>query len=107
MTYVVLGVVYVLGAAMLWIGFYLIRHATFPAWWRRWMLWPLVRVTPSVTHLQGWAGIALGASILAIGFTPVVPALAGGMLVILALVGYLTGVVLFLYSTYLSRRRMA
>jgi hypothetical protein len=106
-TYVVLGLAYALGGAVLGIGIYLIRHSTFPAWWRRWMLWPLVRVTPSVTHLQGWAGVALGGSILAIGFTAVVPALAGGLLVILAMVGYLAGVVLFLYSTYLSRRGVA
>src|SRR5258708_10724550 len=68
------------------------------------MLWPLVEVTPKVTHLQGWAGTALGVSILAIGFTPVVPEILGGVLVLVAMVGYLAGAVLFVYSTYLSRR---
>jgi hypothetical protein len=68
------------------------------------MLWPLVRVTPRVTHLQGWAAVGLGASILAIGFTPIVPDFVGGLLVLAALLAYLTGVVLFLYSTWLSRR---
>jgi len=92
---------------MLGIGVYLIRHNTFPGWWKRWMLWPLIRVTPSVTHLQGWAGVALGGSILAIAFTAVVPALAGGLLVILAMLGYVAGVFLFLYSTWLSRRQVA
>jgi len=57
-----------------------------------------------VTHLQGWAGAALGVSILAIGFTPVVPEVLGGVLVLVAVVGYLAGAVLFVYSTYLSRR---
>jgi energy-converting hydrogenase Eha subunit A len=57
-----------------------------------------------VTHLQGWAGVALGVSILAIGFTPVVPEILGGVLVLVAMVGYLAGAVLFVYSTYLSRR---
>jgi energy-converting hydrogenase Eha subunit A len=68
------------------------------------MLWPLVEVTPRVTHLQGWAGVALGVSILAIGLTPVVPEILGGVLVLVAMVGYLAGAVLFVYSTYLSRR---
>jgi len=68
------------------------------------MLWPLVRVTPRVTHLQGWAGVALGVSILALGFTPVVPEIVGGVLVLLAVLAYVAGVALFGYSTYLSRR---
>jgi hypothetical protein len=68
------------------------------------MLWPLVEVTPRVTHLQGWAGVGLGVSILAIGFTPVVPEILGGVLVLVAMVGYLAGTALFVYSTYLSRR---
>src|SRR5712691_3048656 len=52
----------------------------------------------------GWAGVALGVSILAIGLTPVVPEVLGGVLVLVAMVGYLAGAVLFVYSTYLSRR---
>jgi hypothetical protein len=106
-TYAALGLEFALGGALLGIGIYLIRHSTFPSWWRRWMLWPLVSVTPSVTHLQGWAAVGLGGSILAIGFTPVVPDLAGGVLVLLAMLGYLAGVVLFLYSTWISRRPAA
>jgi hypothetical protein len=57
-----------------------------------------------VTHLQGWAGVALGISILAVGFTPIVPEDIGGVLVLAAMTTYLAGVVLFVYSTYLSRR---
>jgi hypothetical protein len=68
------------------------------------MLWPLRTVTPRVTHLQGWAGVALGISILAVGFTPIVPEDIGGVLVLAAMTTYLAGVVLFVYSTYLSRR---
>lgn len=95
---------YVLGGALLGVGLYLTRQDAFPSWWRTWMLWPLVRLTPTVTHLQGWAGVALGLSILAIGFTPVVPEIVGGLLVLAAVAAYLAGAVLFVYSTYLSRR---
>ena len=104
MTYLALGLAYVLGGALLGTGLYLIRRSSFPGWWQNWMLWPLVRVTPTVTHLQGWAAIGLGGSILAIGFTTIVPDLAGGVLVLLAMAGYLVGAVLFVYSTWLSRR---
>jgi len=102
--YLLMAVAYVLGGALLGAGLYLVRRDDFPGWWQDWMLWPLVRVTPRVTHLQGSAAIALGISILALGFTPVVPELVGGILVLLALVAYLAGAALFGYSTYLSRR---
>jgi len=102
--YLVMAAAYVLGAALLGVGLYLLRRNTFPDWWKGWMLWPLVHVTPQVTHLQGWAAVGIGVSILAIGFTPIVPDLVGGLLVIAALLAYLAGVVLFLYSTWLSRR---
>ena len=102
--YLVMGAAYVLGAALLGLGLYLVRQDGFPDWWKGWMLWPLVAVTPRVTHLQGWAALAIGLSILAIGFTPLVPDLIGGALVLGALVAYVAGVGLFLYSTWLSRR---
>src|SRR5260370_7503141 len=92
------------GGVLLGVGLYLTRQDEFPRWWRSWMLWPLVEVTPRVTHLQGWAGVALGVSILAIGLTPVVTEVLGGVLVLVAMVGYLAGAALFVYSTYLSRR---
>ncbi len=103
--YLLMALAYVVGGALLGAGLYLGRQDQFPNWWRRWMLWPLVTVTPRVIHLQGWAGVALGASILAVGFTPVVPEIVGGVLVLFAMVAYIGGVVLFLYSAYLSRRQ--
>ena len=102
--YLVIAVASVLGGILLGAGLYLVWRGDFPAWWQDWMLWPLRTVTPRVTHLQGWAGVALGISILAVGFTPIVPEDVGGVLVLAALTTYLAGVVLFLYSTYLSRR---
>lgn len=102
--YLFMAVAYVAGGALLGAGLYLTRQDDFPGWWQDWMLWPLVRVTPRVTHLQGWAAVALGVSILALGFTPVVPEIVGGMLVVLAVLAYVVGVALFGYSTYLSRR---
>ena len=102
--YLLMAAAFVLGGVLLGVGLYLTRQDEFPHWWRSWMLWPLVEVTPRVTPLQGWAGAALGVSILAIGLTPVVPEILGGVLVLIAMVGYLAGAVLFVYSTYLSRR---
>jgi hypothetical protein len=102
--YLVIAVASVLGGALLGAGLYLIWRGDFPGWWQDWMLWPLRTVTPRVTHLQGWAGVALGISILAIGFTPIVPEDIGGVLVLAAMATYLAGVVLFVYSTYISRR---
>jgi hypothetical protein len=102
--YLLMTAAFVLGGILLGVGLYLTRQDEFPHWWRSWMLWPLVEVTPMVTHLQGWASVALGASVLAIAFTQVVPEIVGGVLVLIAMVGYLSGAVLFVYSAYLSRR---
>jgi len=102
--YVVQGLAYVPGGALLGAGVYLLMRGSFPGWWRERMLWPLVQVTPAVARLQGWAAVLLGLSILAIGFTPIVPEIAGGVLVLAAMLAYLAAVALFLYSTWLSRR---
>lgn len=104
MGYVVEGAAYVSGAVLVGAGLYLIMRGTFPAWWQKRLLWPLVRVTPRVSHLQGWAAIGLGSSILAIVFSSVVPESASGILVLAAMAAYLIGLVLFLISTWLSRR---
>jgi hypothetical protein len=105
--YVAQGLAYVAGGALLGGGAYLLMRGSFPGWWQERMLWPLVRVTPAVTQLQGWAAVGLGVSILAIGFTPIVGETAGGVLVIVALLAYAAAVALFAYSTWLSRRRPA
>ena len=102
--YVVEGVAYVSGIFLIGAGGYLIMRGSFPDWWQRRLLWPLVRVTPRVSHLQGWAAVGLGVSILAIVFTSIVPELVAGLLVVVALALYLAGLALFLFSTWLSRR---
>ena len=104
MGYVVEGLAYVGGTMLIGAGLYLVLRGNFPAWWRRRLLWPLVRVTPTVSHLQGWAAIGLGVSIIAIVFTTVAPEVVGGVLVLLAMACYLVGVGLFVFSTWLSRR---
>lgn len=103
--YLLMAAAYVLGGALVGAGVYLSRQDDFPSWWERWMLWPVNHMTPRLVHLQGWAVIALGASILALGFTPVVPEIVGGALVLVALVAYMAGAVMFVYSAYLSRRQ--
>lgn len=107
MGFVIQAVAYVSGLLLIGGGLYLILRGSFPGWWQRRLLWPVVRVTPAVAHLQGWAAVGLGASILAIVFTSVAPAGVSGILVLLAMVAYLVGVLLFLFSTWLSRRRSA
>jgi hypothetical protein len=102
--FVVQGLAYVAGGALLGAGVYLLMRRSFPGWWQERLLWPLVHVTPAVARLQGWAAVGLGLSILAIGFTPIVPEIAGGVLVLVAMVAYLAALALFLYSTWLSRR---
>src|SRR5579864_665612 len=87
--YVVEGIAYVGGAVLIGAGLYLVMRGTFPTWWRQRMLWPLVNVTPRVSHLQGWASVALGVSILAIVFTTVAPDTVAGILVVVAFVTYL------------------
>ena len=98
------GIAYVAGSLLIAAGLYLVLRGSFPGWWRQRLLWPLVRVTPRVSHLQGWAAVALGISIIALVFTTVVSELLGGALVVLALVAYIGAVVLYLFSTWLSRR---
>ena len=102
--YLLMALAYVVGGLLLGAGVYLVRNNAFPSWWPGWLLLPFVRATPRLTHLQGWVGATLGASILAVGFTPVVPDVIGGLLVLGAVVAYIAAVVLFVYSTYISRR---
>jgi hypothetical protein len=104
MGYVVLALTWALGAAILVGGFYVIRHKRFPTWWKGALLWPLVEVTPKVARLQGWAAVAIGASIAAIGLGALLQDITGGILVIVGMAGYVVGVGLFGYSTWLSRR---
>jgi len=102
--YVLEGFAYVFGTVLIGAGLYLVMRGTFPAWWRRRLLWPLVHVTATVAQLQGWAAVGLGVSILAIVFTTIAPDLVAGMLVVVALAAYLVAVVLYAFSTWLSRR---
>jgi hypothetical protein len=105
--YVVEGVAYVGGTFLIGAGLYLVMRGTFPGWWRRRMLWPLVHVTPRVSHLQGWAAVALGVSVLSIVLTTVAPVMVAGVLAVFAFVAYIGAVALYLFSTWLSRRPIA
>ncbi len=104
MGYVAEGAAYVSGIFLIGAGLYLIIRGRFPAWWERRLLWPLVQVTPRISHLQGLVALGLGASILAIAFSTVVPQDAGAILVLVAFAVYLAAVALFFFSTWLSRR---
>ena len=88
-------------------GLYLVMRGNFPVWWRTRLLWPLVNVTPRVAHLQGWAAVGLGVSAIAIVFATVAGEVAAGVLVVFALAVYMAALVLFLLSTWLSRRSAA
>jgi hypothetical protein len=101
---VVLGISYAVGGPLLGIGLYLIVTSSLPGWWKEWMLRPIGRATPGVVRLLGLTAIALGASIVVLGLTTFVSDFMGGALVLTALVTYLLGAGLFVYSTWLSRR---
>jgi hypothetical protein len=102
--YALEGIAYVSGALLIGAGLFLAMRGTFPTWWQGRLLWPLANVTPVVARLQGWAAIAVGASIIGIVFTTVAPATVGGILVLAAFAAYLAGVGLFAFSTWMSRR---
>ena len=107
MGWVVLAISYAVGGPLLGIGLYLVVQGTLPGWWKGWMLRPIVRVTPAVARLQGLTAIGLGASIVALGLTTFVSDFVGGALVFGAVAAYLIGAVLFVFSTWLSRRPTA
>jgi hypothetical protein len=98
---------YVAGTGLIAAGVYLVMRGNFPSWWSPRLMWPLVNVTRRVSHLQGWAAIALGLSIIAIVFTSAAPEVVGGVLVVVALFFYVLAVALYLFSTWLSRRPAA
>ena len=98
------AVAYVSGSALIAAGVYLVLRGSFPAWWGRRLQWPLVKITPRVSHLQGWAAIGLGVSVLAIVFSTVAGDVFAGFLVIFALAFYVLAAALFAVSTWLSRR---
>lgn len=104
MGYVLEGVAYVGGTVLIGAGLYLVMRGNFPTWWQERFAWPLVHVTPLVSHLQGAAAIVIGASVLAIVFTTVAPETVAGLLVIVALAAYVIGVALYVFSTWVSRR---
>ena len=98
------AVAFLSGAFLIGAGLYLVTRGTFPGWWPKRLLWPLVRVTPFVARLQGLTAIALGASILVIVLTSVVPETTGGVLVLVALAVYVVALLVYLFSAWLSRR---
>src|SRR4029077_9290880 len=73
--YALEGVAYIGGALLIGAGIFLVMRGTFPAGWNKSLVWPLANVPPIFARLQGWAAIAVGASIIAIVFTTVAPAM--------------------------------
>jgi hypothetical protein len=101
---VVLVLTYVFGAALFATGLYLIRRKQFPWWLKQGWLWPVTNVTPRVAVLQGWAGIGFGTSVVAMGAGALIQGVYGGLLVTLGIAAYLAGLLIYGYSTYVSRR---
>lgn len=104
MGYAIEAVAYVGGVALIGAGLFLVLRGSFPAWWPKWFAWPLDHFTPAVSRLQGAVAIGLGASIMLLVFTTVAPGTLAGWLVVVAMAMYLISVLLFLFSTWLSRR---
>ncbi len=104
MGYVAEGAAYIGGSLLVAAGVYLVIRGSFPGWWRRRFLWPLVHITPTVGRLQGVVALALGASLILFVFTTATQDVLAGILVLVALAAYLLAVLVFLLSTWLSRR---
>lgn len=104
MGYVGSTLAYLAGGLILGAGIFLVLSGTFPAWTRDWMLWPVVRLTPTISRLLGGVAIGLGGSILAMVVSTLVSELTGGLLVLLSIAAYVIGLGLFAFSTWLSRR---
>jgi hypothetical protein len=101
---VVLVLTYLFGAAMFATGLYLVGRREFPWWLSRGWFWPLAQVTPRVAYLQGWAGVALGASVIAMGLGAMLQGVLGGLLVTLGVAAYVAGLLIVGYSAFVSRR---
>jgi hypothetical protein len=101
---VLVYVALVAGVLLLAAGLYLTLGGDFPGWWQRRLPWPVMRLTPAVVRLQGISGIAIGASILGIILARIVPGPFGGLVVLLALLAYLAGAAVFVFSAWFSRR---
>jgi len=95
---------YVIGGVMCAGGIFIVAHRAFPSWLTGRLLWPLVVVTPLIASLQGWATLCFGIALLAFTFGPFAPAVALDGLRVLVGAAAAAGVVLFAYSTWLSRR---
>lgn len=102
--YVVEGVAYIGGTALVAGGLYLFIRGALPGWWQRRFMWPLVRATRGVARFQGLAAIALGASLIALVFTTVAAESLAGVLAIAGLAAYVVAVGFYVLSTWLSRR---
>ncbi|HKV88203.1 MAG TPA: hypothetical protein VJT78_09425 [Candidatus Dormibacteraeota bacterium] len=103
MGYALEGVAYVCGVLIVGGGVYLLMLGGFPGWWRR-LAWPVVNLSRGVARVQGMALVALGLSLIGLVFTNEISGSASGALVLAALVIYLVGLGLFVFSTWLSRR---
>lgn len=104
MGYVIEGVAYVGGVALIGAGLFLLLRGSFPAWWQRWFAWPVAHFSPLIARLQGAVGIVLGASVMLIVFTSVAPASFAGILTLVALLAYVLALLVYLVSIWLSHR---
>ena len=104
MTPLALVLLYLIGGAMAAGGIFIVAHHAFPTWLTGRLLWPLVAVTPAIASLQGWATLCFAIALLAFAFGPFAPGLALAPLRVLAGAAAAAGVILFAYSTWLSRR---
>jgi hypothetical protein len=99
-----LVLLYGIGGAMIAGGVFTITHQAFPSWVSGPLIWPLITVTRLIATLQGWAAACLGVAVLAFTFGPFAPPPALGGLRGLATAGAGAGLLLFVSSTWISRR---
>ena len=93
-----------IGATASVFGIYTITHRAFPTWFGGALLWPLVRVTPSVALAAGCAAIVVGITALGFPFVFFAPVGLAAPLTALGIGGASSSLMLVAFATWLSRR---
>jgi len=88
-------------------GIRVISHRAFPGWMTGIWLWPIVRVTPAIATLCGWAMVLLGVAAVAGAFATFTTVLSSAAAYALALASAATSLLLAAYATWMSRRPQA
>ena len=95
---------YVVGGTLVALGIRIISRRAFPGWMKGIWLWPLIRVTPPIAVLSGWAAVLVGAAAIATTFATFETAVTTAAVDGFALICAAAALLLIGYGTWLSRQ---